>query len=365
MILKRLVRMKPFERGLVFVKGECKRLLGPGWHWIDLNQKLIRVSTRSVRFEHADIEVVIKSGVLKDEAEVLDLRDGESALVWVDGRFYAILGAGQHVLWTSFHEVKVKTVDIGTARFEHDELAAILQSDSAEAHLQVHDVRIGHEGLFFCDGVHIGSFSTGRYAFWKSAGALTAVMVDTRECVLDVTGQEIMTSDKVTLRLNSLVTYRVTNALASITGVEDRFQALYREVQLALRGAIAMRDLDQLLSDKESIAAEPESILRKTAARFGIEVIKLGIKDIILPGEMKDLLNKVTEAKKASEANAVARREETAAMRSQANTARILESSPTLMKLRELEVLEKIAGNSKLSVVLGEKGLADRVINLL
>jgi hypothetical protein len=73
----------------------------------------------------------------------------------------------------------------------------------------------------------------------------------------------------------------------------------------------------------------------------------------------------VTEARKAAEANLITRREEIAAMRSQANTARILESNPTLMRLRELEVLEKVAGKAKLSVVLGEKGLTDRVVKLL
>jgi len=86
---------------------------------------------------------------------------------------------------------------------------------------------------------------------------------------------------------------------------------------------------------------------------------------VILPGEMKDLMNKVTEARKAAEASLITRREETAAMRSQANTARILEQNPTLMRLRELEVLEKVAGSTKLSVVLGEKGLTEKVVNLL
>ena len=63
--------------------------------------------------------------------------------------------------------------------------------------------------------------------------------------------------------------------------------------------------------------------------------------------------------------NLIARREETAAMRSQANTAKLLADNPTLMRLRELEVLERIATDGKLNVVLGEKGLADRVVNLL
>ena len=82
--------------------------------------------------------------------------------------------------------------------------------------------------------------------------------------------------------------------------------------------------------------------------------MSVGIRDIILPGEMKDLMNKVTEAKKAAEANLIVRREETAAMRSQANTAKLLADNPTLMRLRELEVLEKVATSGKLSVVLGE-----------
>ncbi len=93
--------------------------------------------------------------------------------------------------------------------------------------------------------------------------------------------------------------------------------------------------------------------------------VSVGVRNVILPGHMKDLMNRVTEAKKAAEANLIARREETAAMRSQANTAKLLADNPTLMRLRELEILEKVACNGKLNVVLGEQGLADRVVNLL
>lgn len=98
---------------------------------------------------------------------------------------------------------------------------------------------------------------------------------------------------------------------------------------------------------------------------MGLEVVSFGIRDVILPGDMKDLMNKVTEAKKAAEANLIVRREETAAIRSQSNTAKLLQDNPTLMRLRELEVLEKIASTGKLNIVLGEKGLAERVINMI
>jgi regulator of protease activity HflC (stomatin/prohibitin superfamily) len=93
--------------------------------------------------------------------------------------------------------------------------------------------------------------------------------------------------------------------------------------------------------------------------------VSIGVRDIILPGEMKELMNKVVEAKKAAEAMLITRREETAAMRNHANTAKILESNPTLMRLRELEVLERVAGKTNLQVVLADGGLADKVLKLV
>src|SRR5262249_20815693 len=125
------------------------------------------------------------------------------------------------------------------------------------------------------------------------------------------------------------------------------------------------RELDSFLSDKDGVARELEEGVRRRGSAFGVVVVSVGIRDVILPGDMKDLLNRGTEAQKAAEANLIARREETAAMRSQANTAKLLQDNPTLMRLRELEVLEKVAASGKLTVVLGDKGLADKVVNLL
>ena len=122
--------------------------------------------------------------------------------------------------------------------------------------------------------------------------------------------------------------------------------------------------LTEVVTSPKKAANALEWAVREMDLRYDL-LSEVGVRDIILPGETKDLMNRVTEGKKAAEANLIARREETAAMRSQANTAKLLEASPTLMRLRELEVLEKIASNGKLNIVLGEKGLADRVVNLI
>jgi regulator of protease activity HflC (stomatin/prohibitin superfamily) len=223
----------------------------------------------------------------------------------------------------------------------------------------------GNAGLLFLDGKFVETLEPGPWAFWKGSADVKVVEVDLREITADIAGQEVMTADKVTLRLNALATYRVADPRKAVCTADDYKQALYREAQLSLRAVVGAREFDALLADKEAVAREAAEILAPRANELGLEVAALGIRDLILPGEMKDLMNKVTEARKAAEANLITRREETAALRSQANTAKLLADNPTLMRMRELEVLEKIASSANLSIMLGEKGLAERVVNLL
>jgi regulator of protease activity HflC (stomatin/prohibitin superfamily) len=366
--LFRRFKVREHERGLLFEDRDFKAVLRAGRHFLwDLFRKvrLDVVSVRDVWLVHKDLDVIAKSGALGDEARVVDLKDHERAAVWVDGRIEAVLKPGLYALWTVFHDVRVEVFDARAVRFEHTDLAVIAQARGAAPLLDAVTVEAGHAGLFFKDGRHEATLAPGAHAFWKGVAKARILDVDLREQVVDVAGQEIMTADKVTLRLNAVVTYKVADPLKAVSTVEDHRQALYREAQLALRGVIGTRELDVLLSDKDAVARELDGIVRARVAGFGLEVVALGIRDVILPGEMKDLMNKVTEARKAAEAALITRREETAAMRSQANTAKILEASPTLMRLRELEVLEKVSEKANLTVVVGEKGLADRVVKLL
>ena len=368
MFVIKSAKVRSYEKGLYFRDREFKGLLDKGRYWfIDplCKIKVTVVSQRDVWFVHKDLDMIVKSGLLEGHAHVLDLKDYQRALVWVDGRFEKVLGPGLYALWTGVRDVKVEVIDVSDVRFNHKDLNIIAKSDGVDNKLNICNVEQGCAGVFFKDGVYADTIGPGQYMFWKNMGKVKVCHVDMRETVLDVSGQEIMTSDKVTLRLNAVITYRVADAFKSVSVVDDSRQAVYREAQLALRAVIGTFDLDMLLSDKEKVAKDLEDTIKGRAAEFGIEVLALGIKDVILPGDMKDLMNKVIEARKAADANLIMRREETAAMRSQANTARLLDNNPTLMRLRELDVLEKVAGNSKLNVILGEKGLADRVVNLL
>jgi regulator of protease activity HflC (stomatin/prohibitin superfamily) len=359
-------RIGAFERGLVFRDEELVRVAQPGWTWCIHRFDHTRIEPVSVRdpwLKHRLLDVLVRSGQLGDEVQVIDLKDHERAIVWIDGRLSRVLGPGLHVVWTVLHEVTVEVLDARQVRLQREDLGPL--AEASIGLLQVAAVEAEQLGLLFVDGSLQEVLKPGRYAFWRGHGNVTLRAVDLRERMSDVSGQEIMTEDKVTLRMNAVATWRVRDAVRAVAAVADYEQVLYREAQLALRAVIGTRELDAVLANREEVAAELLGVLREQVKAFGLEVTGVGIRDVILPGEMKNLMNKVTEARKAAEAALITRREETAAMRSQANTARLLEQSPTLMRLRELEVLERISEKSQLQVVLGESGLTDRVMKLL
>lgn len=368
MFFVKLYKIRRYEAGLLFRDGEFAGLLEAGTHWFFDPLGEVRVEVVSKRdpwLVHEKLDLIVRSGVLDGRAMVLDLGDDERALVRVDGRFSHLLPPGLYAYWTGQREVRVEVVNAAAARFEHPDLKVITRSATANRVLDVCTVGRERVGVLFLDGRYVETLPPGLYAFWKGAADARVVEVDVRETLVDVGGQDVMTADKVTLRLNAVVTYRVADARTAVTRTDDVKQAVYREAQLVLRAVLGGRELDQFLAEKDLVAKEIEAGLRPRAEELGVELAAVGIRDVILPGEMKELMNKVTEARKAAEANLIARREETAAMRSQANTARLLADNPALMRLRELEVLEKVAATGKLNVMVGEKGLADRVLNLL
>jgi regulator of protease activity HflC (stomatin/prohibitin superfamily) len=366
-------KIRSYEIGLLFRDREFRGLLTAGTHWFVDPLGKVRVEVVSQRepwLVHEQLDLIVKSGALKDRAVVLDLKDHERALVWIENRFSHILPAGQYAYWTGQKQVRVEVVDIRPVRFEHEQFKVIVRSPLASRVLDVCTVSRDRVGVLFVDGRYVETLPPGEYAFWKGPADAKVVEIDLRETMIDVGGQEIMTADKVTLRLNAVVTYKIVDARKAVSQTDDVRQALYRDTQLVLRGVVGARELDVFLTDKDAVAKEIEENVRRRAGELGLDIASVGIRDVILPGDMKELMNKVTEARKAAEANLIARREETAAIRSQANTAKLLADSPTLMRLRELEVLEKIAANGKLNIVLGdkalgEKGLAERVVNLL
>jgi regulator of protease activity HflC (stomatin/prohibitin superfamily) len=136
---------------------------------------------------------------------------------------------------------------------------------------------------------------------------------------------------------------------------------LYVAFQLALREYIAGYSFDELLEKKDAMAPFVMEQVKAKAEALGIEVIGFGIRDIILPGDVKDIMNKVLIAEKNAQANTIMRREETASTRSLLNTAKLMEDNAVLWKLKEMEYVEKIASKIGEITVSGNGALLEQL----
>ena len=172
------------------------------------------------------------------------------------------------------------------------------------------------------------------YAFWKFGRNVAVELVDLRLHVMEVTGGEILAKDKVNLRLNLAATWRYTDVLKAHAQLAKPAEQMYRELQFGLRAAVGTRTLDELLENKTVIDEVVSAHVRAKLSTFGLELDGVGVKDIVLPGEMKTILAQVVEAEKAAQANVIRRREETAATRSLLNTAKVMEDNPVALRLK-------------------------------
>lgn len=363
----RKIRIGKHEVGLWFRHGDFKTLLGAGAHWVPTfgGHKVQVVDTLATKFSHVRFDALIAEPALADRLHVVDLKDDERALIWKDGRLGWILGPGRHAFWKKPAEITVQTYNVNDFTFTHPKIEAVLGLKGGSMYLE--GVRVdNHERvLLFREGELFAQLGPGMHVYWKHAGRVTWKSVDLREQVADVAGQEIMTADKVTLRVNLLVSYQVTNAEKAVTSIGDYAQMLYREAQLALREAIGTRTLDKLLTDKDAVGNEVRDALSNRVAEFGVAVRNVGLRDVILQGDMKAILNEVILAQKQAEANLIRRREETAAARSQVNTAKLLAENPALARMKELEALQDILAGAKMTFVLGQGDLFEQTRQLV
>lgn len=277
----------------------------------------------------------------------MQLLGHQIAIVRDRGKVIAFLPPTSRKLF--WQGVDVEIIDINThVNLEH-RLIAELVAGSPEAlstcaqYLHFCEVPAQHVGLLYINQEFQSQLSPGTHAWWKFGRSFQTEAIDLRLQNIEVSGQDILSKDKVPLRLNLTAGYRIRDPLMAKNGLSDITGFLYKELQFALRGAVGEQTLDGLLESKGAIDRSISEYIRTKTADYGIEVDSVGVKDIILPGEIKAILSKVVEAEKSAQANVVRRREETAATRSMLNTAKVMEDNPVALRLKELEVLERIA----------------------
>jgi regulator of protease activity HflC (stomatin/prohibitin superfamily) len=289
--------------------------------------------------------------------QTIHLAATERAVIYRDDKPRVFLRPGVHRVWMLDPMVAIRLFNVMDVAPEMtDELRAIIPA----AEIIEAQVRQFEKGLKYVQGRFEGILEPGRHAFWNHPAARVAVtVIDTRVQQLKVEGQELMTRDKVTLRLTLTAEYAPADAPTTVHAVADVKDALYLAVQLAAREFVAGVTLDELLEGRDALARYLEAQVLPRAETFGVRLHRVGVKDVILPGEMKLLLNKVIEAEKAAAANVILRREDAAATRNMAQTAKVIAENPVLMRLKELETMKDIAEKiDEIKLVMGTEGLA-------
>ncbi|WP_200890421.1 slipin family protein [Pseudoalteromonas luteoviolacea] len=304
----------------------------------------------------------------------------EVGLLYVNQVLKGIVPPGEHLyLWKEAGDIHMERLDISHNLYVDDSLltsinqsglnnaSQLFKAPTTQASAPIIDISVesDHIGLLYVNNTLVRELPPGQYGLWQFNHNIELKIFDCRTQMLEVSGQEILSKDRVSLRINLSASIQIIDTKLAAQSVEDIESFAYNALQLALREAVGTQDLDDLLLDKLYINETVKELVDERLNAVGVELNHVGMKDIILPGEMKTILNQVVEAQKAAEANVIKRREETAATRSLHNTAKVMENNPTLMRLKELEALEKIADKiESLTVYGGLDGLMNNVVNL-
>lgn len=334
------------ERGLLSKDGRLVRLLPPGRAKISNWGK--RHEIEVIKVVRAELPVDRARLILRalpeaaDQIMIVQTAPTEVAIVSIDGEpKHILLQNTARAFWTSVTEVKVERIDTAAnmrVSKEHlDKLDVSRTTAVVSAMVEPHEA-----ALLIVDGEVKERLGPGRYAFWAVGRTVRIAKVDLRPTPLEVTAQEILTKDRVAIRVTLTAFYRVTDLEKSVLASADLGNTIYRLVQFAIREAVATRTLDEILAARDSIDTEVRAFVKGRVAELGAEVGEIGVKDVILPGDIRELLNKVVEAERVAKANLIRRQEETAATRSLLNTARLMEDNPLLLRLKELEALERL-----------------------
>ena len=365
------------ERGLLFRNRSFEAVLEPGVHRIfdPLERTEVQVYDLTVpEFEHPRVDFLLEEAreAVAKYFVIEQIGYCEVGVVYKSGKVAGVLAPGTRQLyWRGAIEVRVDRQDISESFELTKGLAKLLvrakqplATSVAEAvsAAEVPDTAIG---LLLVDGELSQVLQPGLHAFWKYQRALKIELVDRRVQAMEVAGQEILTRDKVSLRVNLTALWQVLDAVKARSTLSNFVEFLYKELQFALREAVGARTLDGLLGDKGALDREVGEAVRAKVEEHGLAVRSVGVKDVILPGEMKTILNQVVEAEKVAQANLIRRREETAATRSLLNTARLMDENPTLLRMKELETLEKVTEKiDKLTVFGGLDGVLKDMVRI-
>jgi regulator of protease activity HflC (stomatin/prohibitin superfamily) len=341
------VIVKDGERALLTRNGRLERVLAPGRHRLldpanELSTELFQVARGEFPADRYAVLKAARPEIAAELFEAVETRGSELAIVSLDGRPMHLMGPWQvRVFWKVVTRVAVERIDV-TSDPKVQPRHLVMVDRARNSYLSETVVENHEAGLLYVEGRLVERLAPGRHAYWTVDRKVEVKRLDLRPQAVEITAQEMLTKDRIALRVTLTALRRIVDPERVARAVADVDGWLYRLVQFAIREAVAARTLDEVLSAKSVLDAELGVYVRERVQETGVEVMELGVKDVILPGEIRELVNKVVEAERTAKANLIRRQEETAATRSLLNTAKLMEDNPLLLRLKELESIERL-----------------------
>ena len=339
----RKITVNAYQVGLVFKNGKLIDVLQEGTFWILGTKKVLIYEMNQSFVAPIELTILLQNEQLASMLELVEVADNEIALYFANGIFKEVLGTGRFAFWKGYSEKRFVKADLSKVNITEQIPVTLLENVKVRPFTRKFQVLNFEKALLFVNGSFVKELTSGTYYFWNNAISVEVKTADVRQQQMEISGQELLTKDKAALRINFFVSYQVVDVLKALVNNKEFEKQLYVAMQLALRSFVGGFTLDELLNRKDTISKE---ILEQVTGKIndlGLTVSDAGIRDIILPGDMKEIMNQVLVAEKKAQANSIMRREETAAMRSMLNTAKLMEENEMLWKLKEMEYVEKIA----------------------
>ena len=354
------------ERGLLFKNGKFVDVLGAG-KYRTYGGKTIEVvsSDKLVSSAHCTLNDLLKNQKLAKMVKVVEIPAEHILLHFADGNFAGALLSGKYAFWENGRKREFLLEDMSQPEVSDTvpEYIFHLGRLSSQLFTKVEVAQYNKARLYF-NKKFVRLLEPGTYYFWLSNTNVEAELVDTRTTQMSITGQEVLTQDKVSVRLTMVCTYKITDYVKIRTELDDYVDQIHTAAQLAMREYIGRNRLDDILANKDDLSKYVFDRLKEREKDMYVEFSEAAVRDIILPGEIRDIMNTVLVAEKRAQANVITRREEVASTRSLLNTAKLMEENKTLYKLKELEFIERICENVGNITLNGSGDILTQLVSL-
>jgi len=366
------IAIKENEKALIYKDEKFEKILNTGLHkffHIFQNYRVERVAVEAHGIINPSKNRLLYKNnpqLIEEQFNVVKLEEYERAYVWVDGKFVELLEAGALRLYWREYDVTIEKIDVRESYIVEKKHRLLLDQKSVMAKNVIKMVvKQNSQGYLYVDEKFESLVEEGKHFYYTDFYDIDLKVIDKRVKELEITGQELLSSDKVTLRCNLTMHYKIIDGKSYLESVDDANTYLYKQLQFAVREHLGAMNIDEILSKQHTLSDEILAKFYAICKKIGVEVEGVYIKDIILPGEIREIFNQVIEASKRAEANNIKRREETSSTRSLLNTAKLMNDNPALARLKELEALEKITQTiGTLNVYGGLDGVMNGLVDL-